>query len=66
MILEMRRNSLSFQETCVLFKIPTLETLVKWVKIYDEEGPEGLSKENRGRSKPMPKTKKTYDVRSNS
>lgn len=57
-ILEMRRNSLSFQETCVLFKIPSSETLVKWVKVYDEKGPEGLSKENRGRSKSMPRKPK--------
>ena len=56
---KMRENSLSFQETCVLFKIPSWETLVKWVKIYDEKGPEGLSVENRGRrSKPMPRKPK--------
>lgn len=55
---KMRENSLSFRETCVLFKIPSSETLVKWVKIYDEKGPEGLSVENRGRSKSMPRKPK--------
>jgi transposase len=27
--------------------------LKRWVKIYDQEGSEGLSRENRGRSKSM-------------
>ena len=52
-ILEMKENSLSLTKTCTLFKIPSLQTVVKWVKIYDEKGPEGLSKENRGRSNSM-------------
>jgi len=52
-ILEMKNNFLSFRETCVRFKIPSVGTLLKWVNIYDQEGPEGLLKENRGRSKSM-------------
>lgn len=57
-IKKMKENSLSFQETCVLFKIPSSETLVKWVKIYEEKGPEGLAVENRGRTKSMPRKPK--------
>ena len=54
----MKENSLSFQETCVLFKIPTAETFKRWVKIYDEKGPEGLAIEKRGRPKSMPRKPK--------
>lgn len=57
-ILEMRKNFLSFRETCVRFKIPSVGTLTKWVKIYDQQGPMGLLKENRGRAKSMPRKPK--------
>ncbi|UZH55213.1 hypothetical protein JRG66_14875 [Salinimicrobium tongyeongense] len=57
-IQKMKENSLSFQQTCVLFKIPSSETLVKWVKVYNEKGREGLSIENRGRIKSMPRKPK--------
>lgn len=52
-VLEMREKFLSFRETCVHFNIPDKGTLKKWVEIYDQKGPEGLSMENRGRSKSM-------------
>ena len=55
---EIKKNSLSFNKACALFKIPGKGTLIKWVKIYDEEGAEGLLKENRGRSKSMPRKPK--------
>jgi transposase len=42
----------------VRFRIPDKGTLKKWVKIYDQEGAEGLSKENRGRQKFMPRKPK--------
>lgn len=57
-ILEMRKNSLSFRETCVRFKIPSLATLIKWVNIYDQEGPTGLLKETRGGTRSMPRKPK--------
>lgn len=55
---EMKENSLSFQETCIRFKIPSMSILKRWVKIYDQEGSEGLSRENRGRSKSMARKSK--------
>ena len=57
-VLEMKEKSLSFRETCVRFKIPAKGTLKKWVEIYDQKGPEGLSIENRGRHKLMPRKPK--------
>ena len=57
-VLEMKEKSLSYQETCVLFKIPTEETFKRWLKIYEEKGPEGLSIEKRAKPKSMPRKPK--------
>lgn len=46
---KMRSESLSSQETCIRFKIPSVGTLMKWMKIYDKVGPHGLLVESRGR-----------------
>lgn len=57
-ILEMRKNGLSFNHTCVRFKIPSVGCLMKWVKIYDQEGPEGLNNKHRRRARSMPRKPK--------
>lgn len=55
---EMRKKSLSFLQTCVLFKIPSMDTLTRWVEIYNQEGPDGLFKENRREPVFMPRKPK--------
>jgi len=45
----MHKNHLSLSETAVKFGIPTEVTVGKWERIYYEEGPQGLYKDNRGR-----------------
>lgn len=57
-ITEMRVKFLSLAETCVEFKIPSMGTLMKWITIYDSEGPPGLALEKRGKHKAMPKKSK--------
>jgi transposase len=55
---EMRNKYLSLSETCIHFKIPSIGTLMKWIAIYDSEGPSGLALERRGKRKTMPKKPK--------
>lgn len=57
-ILEMRNKYLSLSETCVQFKIPSMGTLMKWIAIYDSDGPPGLALDRRGKHKAMPKKSK--------
>ena len=58
----MHDNHLSLFQTAVRFGIPTDVTVGKWERIYYEEGPEGLYRDNRGRKSKMssdkPKKKK--------
>ena len=52
----MRENNLSIQEASAKLGIPSHTTLLKWERIYYEEGEEGLLVEKRGRpNKPMSK-----------
>jgi transposase len=53
----MHENHLSIFETAVLFGIPSNRALGKWERIYYEEGPQALHRENRGRKKNMPSDK---------
>lgn len=49
----MHENHLSLFETSTVFGIPNDSILGKWERIYYEEGPQGLYRENRGRKKNM-------------
>ena len=55
---EMNRKCLSLGETCVRFKIPSVGTLMKWLKIYKSQGPLGLQVDNRGKYHRMPRKSK--------
>jgi transposase len=54
-IQEMYQKHLSLRETCAYFKIPSVGTLMKWLKIYESEGILGLQADNRGKYNRMPK-----------
>ena len=58
----MHVNQLSIRQAAVEFGIPSDTTLGNWERIYYEEGPEGLYRDNRGRKSEMkskkPKKKK--------
>ena len=58
----MHENHLSLFQTAVKFGIPQDHTVGKWERIYYEEGPQGLYRDNRGRKSKMssnnPKKKK--------
>lgn len=49
----MHDNHLSLFQTAVKFGIPTDATVGKWERIYYEEGPQGLYRDNRGRKSKM-------------
>lgn len=49
----MHENHLSIFETAALFGIPNDTTVGKWERIYYEEGPAALFRDNRGRKKSM-------------
>lgn len=49
----MHSNHLSISQAAVLFGIPTDVTVGKWERIYYEEGPDALFRDNRGRPKIM-------------
>lgn len=49
----MHENNLSFFKTAVFFGIPAGTTVGKWERIYYEEGPLALYRENRGQKKDM-------------
>ena len=53
----MHANHLSVNEAAAKFGIPGDDTVRKWERIYYEEGPQGLSKENRGRKSNMDSNK---------
>jgi len=49
----MHEKHLSISEVATIFGIPSDGTVSKWERIYYEEGPEALYRENRGRVKTM-------------
>ena len=49
----MHNNHLSATETANHFKLGAVDVVLKWERIYYEEGPQGLYIERRGRSKNM-------------
>lgn len=49
----MHKNHLSISEIAVLFGIPSDVTVGKWERMYYEEGPQALYRDNRGRKKNM-------------
>lgn len=53
----MQENHLSISQTAVYFGIPADTTVGKWQKIYCEEGPQSLSRGNRGQKNIMPSDK---------
>jgi transposase len=53
----MHANHLSISETSVMFAIPADATVGKWERIYYEEGPQALFRDNRGRKKMNDKSK---------
>ena len=70
----MHENHLSASETSIYFNLPQEVAVLKWERIYYEEGPQGLYVDQRGRNKNMSsnlnigtvlndsKTKATYTV----
>ena len=57
----MHNNHLSATETAIHFRLGSVDRVLKWERIYYEEGPQGLYIERRGRNKNMsskPKKKK--------
>ncbi len=53
----MHENHLSIFETAVLFGVPSDTTVGRWERIYYEEGPQALYRDNRGRKKNMASNK---------
>ena len=49
----MHTNHLSATETAIHFKLSTGSVVLKWERIYYEEGPQALYKERRGRNRNM-------------
>ena len=49
----MHTNHLSATETAIQFRLGNANRVLKWERIYYEEGPEALYQERRGRSKNM-------------
>jgi transposase len=49
----MHEKHLSISETAATFGIPSDTTLGNWVRIFYEEGPQALHRDNRGRKKSM-------------
>lgn len=53
----MRKNSMSIFRAAVHFGIPSNATVGNWERIYLEEGPQALHKDNRGRKREVTKGK---------
>lgn len=49
----MHENHLSLAETCIQFNLGNHYVVSRWERIYYEEGPQALYKEQRGRNKKM-------------
>jgi len=47
---DMRTHKLSYRETARKFGVPNHNSIMKWERIYLEEGPEGLFVDRRGRA----------------
>lgn len=53
----MHQHSMSAFQTAAHFGIQSNPTILKWERIYYEEGPKALMEERRGRKKSMPRKK---------
>ena len=53
----MHKNHLSIFQTAIRFGIPQDNTVGKWERIYYEEGPQGLYRDNRGQKSKMSSNK---------
>lgn len=60
----MRDNHISATETAIYFRLQT-PVVLKWERIYYEEGPQALFEERRGRSKKMSSKKNKKNVNEN-
>ena len=49
----MHDNHLSATETAIYFRLSSADVVLKWERIYYEEGPQGLYRDNRGRKSKM-------------
>lgn len=49
----MHNNHLSATETAIHFRLRSVDRVLKWERIYYEEGPQALYEERRGRNKNM-------------
>ena len=49
----MHKNKMSLTQTAAIFGIPAVATVLKWDRIYCEEGPQGLYRDKRGKSRKM-------------
>ena len=58
----MHTNHLSATETAIQFKIGNTNHVLKWERIYYEEGPQALYEERRGRSKKMSSTPRKKEL----
>jgi transposase len=54
----MKAESLSLNQTCLRYKIPSVSTLRNWLMIYDALGAQGLSKITKGKPTIMPRKPK--------
>jgi transposase len=53
-----KADSLSLTQACLRFKIPSISTVLEWVRIYNYQGQEGLSALRKGRPSIMPRKPK--------
>lgn len=58
----MHNNHLSATETAVHFRLGATNLVLKWERIYYEEGPQALYEERRGRSKKMSSTPRKKEL----
>ena len=61
----MHKIGASLRQTAAHFNIPSKNNIVKWERIYYEQGKEALYIENRGRSRKMKDTKKNTPKQNN-
>ena len=61
----MHETGASLRQTAAHFNIPTRRSIVKWEKIYYEQGKEALYIENRGRPRKMSDTNKKKSKKKN-
>ena len=52
-VLLIKQKHISLSVACLQYNIPSVSTLITWIKKYDQHGPDILYKETRGKPKPM-------------